>query len=124
MLGDVIAMDRRRERRISVTGWAKVIARDPMRTFFGGAMEVLDVSPMGIGLLSEHPLEPGEEIEVRLAPFKVRGRIGRVVHCVAMAARPGLRLTGTDDDSDESAGPSVKQRYRIAVSYARHRAVA
>lgn len=87
-------------------------------------MEVLDVSPMGIGMLSEHPLEPGEEIEVRLAPFKVRGRIGRVVHCVAVAAKPGLRLVGTEDATDDSAGPAARQRYRIAVSYARHRAVA
>lgn len=120
----VYAFDRRRERRARVTGWAKVINRDPMRSFFGGAMELVDVSSMGVALLSDRPLSSGDEVEVRLAPFKVRGRVGRVVNCVPTASVPVLALCDLDSESGLKEDSVMKPRWRVAISYARNLAAA
>jgi len=76
-----IRFDRRRDPRHPVSGWAQVICPNPYRTFLGGSMKLIDITDDSIGFISDHQIKPGETVEIRLAPFRVRGRIGTVARC-------------------------------------------
>jgi len=86
----VLRIDRRREPRSRVTGeaWAQVLMCDPMRTLLGGAMRIDDIGRNGIAVVANHAVPLHEAVEIRLAPFRVRGRIGRVVRCEPMEPTP------------------------------------
>jgi hypothetical protein len=100
-----LRFDRRREPRIRTGGWAQVVCLDPLKVFLGGTMELADVSPSGIALLTDRRLEPGDAVEVGLAPFRVRGRLGVVVNCQRVELTEG------------NASPATPPRYRIGVRY-------
>ncbi|MFG0330096.1 MAG: PilZ domain-containing protein [Phycisphaerales bacterium] len=102
---EIIRFERRREPRARTDGWAQVLCCNPLHTLLGGSMRLLDISPIGVGLLSDHALHIGEFVEIRLAPFRTRGAIGTVVRCDP---------AGVDADG--------QARYRIAVAYPRRRA--
>ncbi len=78
---DVLPFDRRRELRRPTRGWARVQCMEPLRRFLGGTFELRDVSAGGLNLCADHPLREGDAVEVQLAPFRVRGLMGRVVRC-------------------------------------------
>jgi hypothetical protein len=104
-----IPFDRRCELRSTADGYASVICLDAFKTLLSGTMRLGDLSPTGAGLLSTNPLEPGDLVEVRLAPYKVRGRVGIVRNC-----KP-LETVISDDQGVE---PAV-YRYRVGVEYQR-----
>lgn len=76
-----LRFDRRREPRAATLGWARVICLDPYKSFLGGTVELADISPTGLGVRSPRAIPVGEFVEVRLAPFRVRGRVARVMRC-------------------------------------------
>lgn len=102
-----IKFDRRHESRIPTNGFAQLVCTDPFKTFLGGTAELLDVSRTGMSVLAPNAMSPGDCVEVRLSPFRVRGRVGRVVRCDAVAVQ-----------TDQGA----RIRYRVALEYAHSRA--
>lgn len=106
---EVLTFDRRREMRSQSAGYARIICLNPYRSLLGSTAALEDISQSGIGLLTTAALEPGEFIEVRLAPFKVKGRVGIVSNCTP------LDEPRTDTTGDE---PQVL-RYRVGVQYQR-----
>jgi hypothetical protein len=106
--------DRRREFRAQPGGWAQVLCRDPYLTFLGGANEIAD-----------HPIPMNEIVEVRLAPFTVRGKLGRVVRIIELPAPQGTPLQLVDEQATENPAQRVSaRRYRIGVSFRGHRVAA
>lgn len=103
-----IKFDRRHESRIPTSGFAQLICTDPFKTFLGGTAELVDVSRTGMAVFAPNAITPGECVEVRLSPFRVRGRVGRVVRCDPVAV------------PTESGSTVV--RYRVAFEYAHTRA--
>ncbi|MCL4196014.1 MAG: PilZ domain-containing protein [Phycisphaerales bacterium] len=103
-----LRFDRRREPRAAAAGWARLICLDPYKSFLGGTVELADVSRGGFGFRSPRAIPVGEYVEVRLAPFRVRGRIARVARC---EESPEVR--------DEATGEVITPRqYRIGVQHA------
>ncbi len=102
-----LRFDRRREPRAATSGWARLICLDPYKSFLGGTVELADVSNTGLGLRSPRAIPIGDFVEVRLAPFRVRGRIARVVRCDEVPAV-----------FDEATGRTLAPRhYRIGVQH-------
>lgn len=101
-----LKFDRRREPRRRTDGWAQVLCLDPYKTFLGGPMELREVSAGGMALIADHPIPVGEAIEVRLAPFKVRGRLGLVANCQPIPAAADVSLPD-------------RRRYRIGIRFPR-----
>ena len=102
-----LRFDRRREPRAATTGWARLICLDPYRSFLGGTVELADVSHSGFGFRSERAIPVGEYVEVRLAPFRVRGRIARVARCEEVPVM-----------IDKPTGKMIAARhYRIGVQH-------
>lgn len=106
-----IPFDRRREPRYRSGGFAQILLADPLRTFLGGAMAIADISLHGIGLESDHPIEPGAIIEVRLAPFNTRGRVGMVVSCTEEPDESPVRGTSPEESV------TGRRRRRLGVSF-------
>ncbi len=103
-----LRFDRRRESRASTAGWARVICLDPFKSFLGGTAELADISPSGLGLRCERAIPVGEYVEVRLAPFRVRGRIAQVVRCEEIPAQ-----------IDSATGAVIQPRhFRIGLRHA------
>jgi len=90
--GDPIPFDRRAEARRSATGWARVLCMNPYRVFLDATARLVDVGACSIGLRSPQPLEIGEVVEIRLAPFRVRGRTGVVTRCERDGDRGTYRI--------------------------------
>lgn len=102
-----LPFDRRREARAAVSGWARLICLDPFRSFLGGSVELADVSHSGFGFRSPREIPVGEYVEVRLAPFRVHGRIARVTRCDEVPAQ-----------IDEATGETITPRhFRIGVRH-------
>ncbi len=78
----LLPFNRRNTMRSRVEGWAQVVCSDPLRTFLGGTVELVDVSDAGVGFITDSQLHEGDLIEVRMPPFRCRGRFGRVIRCV------------------------------------------
>lgn len=103
-----LRFDRRREPRAATSGWARLICLDPYKSFLGGTVELADVSRGGFGFRSPRAIPVGEYVEVRLAPFRVRGRIARVARCEE-----------SPQVIDEATGEVITPRhYRIGVQHA------
>ncbi|MFW5652787.1 MAG: hypothetical protein ACOC0P_01975 [Planctomycetota bacterium] len=104
--------DRRCEARSVVRGeaWAQVMMCDPFRTPLGGAMRIIDISPHGLSLECHHAVPIDETVEVRLAPFRIRGRIGRIVRCDRMEPQSRALRTGTHGSGE---------RFRIVIAFSR-----
>lgn len=100
--------NRRREARSQVSGegWAQLLMCDPMRTLLGGAMPIDDISRNGIAVHSAHAVPIGDAVEVRLAPYRVRGRIGRVVRCERVEPAPDTLRKGYNGG-----------RYRVVIAF-------
>ncbi|GEM_PF-4550691 len=103
-----LRFDRRHEGRATTSGWARLICLDPFKSFLGGTVELADISHSGLGFRSERPIPVGEYVEVRLAPFRVRGRIAVVMRCDEVEAT-------TDPVSGQTVTP---RHYRIGVRQA------
>lgn len=103
-----LRFDRRHEGRATTSGWARLICLDPFKSFLGGTVELADVSHSGLGFRSERPIPVGEYVEVRLAPFRVRGRIAVVMRCDEVPAT-------IDPVSGQTVAP---RHYRIGVRQA------
>lgn len=107
-IGVTLRFDRRREARARTGGWARLICYDPYKSFLGGTVELVDISHSGFGFRSARPLPVGEYVEVRLAPFRVRGRAAMVTRCDEV---PALL--------DEQTGAELHPKhYRIGVRHA------
>lgn len=103
-----LPFDRRREIRANGSGWARVICLDPFKSFLGGTAELADISASGIGLRCEKAIPVGEYVEVRLAPFRVRGRIAMVTRCDEVEAQV-----------DFATGATIRPRhFRIGLRHA------
>ncbi len=106
--GGPLRFDRRREPRAAASGWARLICLDPYKSFLGGTVELADVSRGSFGFRSPRAIPVGEYVEVRLAPFRVRGRIARVARCEE-----------APEVIDEATGKIITPRhYRIGVQHA------
>ncbi len=104
--------DRRWETRCQTDGYARVMCSDPYHTFLGGTKTLVDFSEHGLGLLSDCAIPEGEQIEIRLAPFRVRGKFGTVVRC-------RKRIKNNHDNASDDNTPE----YEIGVQFTgRHRA--
>lgn len=121
-----IRFERRRGSRVPTSGWAQVICQDPYHTFLGGAMQLADVSEQAVGLIGTNRVGVGELVEVRLAPFRCRGRIGRVVRCdqLPVCRVPTVRLlnsAGGSGPNEVLADPGAdERRYKVAVHFGRN----
>lgn len=111
-------IDRRTEARRATYGFAQVLVLDPLRIFLGGAMPLSDISAHGMRLLCDHAIPAGEHVEVRLAPFRTRGRIGVVARCDALRSD-----TGSDAETGASAEARAP-RFTIGVHFERRRGAA
>ncbi len=111
-LGPIYRFDRRFEDRVRTTGWAQVLCSNPYCTFLGGSKEMVDFSQHGLGILSECEIPVGEVVEVRVAPFKVRGKMGYVSRCEMIAENEA----GEPRDADGEP----RRLYKVGISF--HRA--
>ncbi|MBL1218593.1 MAG: hypothetical protein D8M59_14005 [Planctomycetes bacterium] len=121
-----IPFERRYTDRVPTNGWAHVICQNPYHTFLGGSMQLADVSDQAVGLISDNRVAIGDLVEVRLAPFRCRGRIGRVIRCdqVPSGRRvPTVRLDRSHDDTHDAEAQSFQSdqptRYKVAVHFGR-----
>lgn len=110
---DPIRFDRRGEPRAPTNGWARILCSNPYYTFLGGTKELADFSQHGIGMLSDCAIPEGEVVEVRLMPFKIRGKLGVVTRCE--------KINDADETNDSETSPSQSRRqpYRIGISFRR-----
>ena len=100
-----LQFDRRWEPRARTTGWAQVVCTNPYHMFLGGTKSLADFSNHGIGLLSDCEIPEGEIVEIRLMPFRVRGKMGTVTRCE--------KFSEIDNDNN------TKTKYRVGVSFHR-----
>jgi len=118
--------DRRLEPRAATDGWALVTCRNAFCTLLGGTVELADISAQGVGVVSDHQIPEGEVVEVRLAPFRVRGRLGIVVRNQRIADAPVPLHLADDRENQPDADVDMQPepRYRIGISFRTNRAAA
>jgi len=108
-----LRFDRRWEPRARTTGWAQVICSSPYHMFLGGTKKLADFSQHGIGLISDCTMPEGELVEVRLLPFRVRGKLGIVTRCE--------KITTSNPDTPAQTN---KPQYHIGISFQKARSAA